>query len=98
MGAAEQRRRLQTRIDDPDKRWKFDPGDLEDRKHWEDFMRAYEDALAATSTTWAPWYVVPADSKTHRNLMVAEILLQVLEGMKPEYPEGNPAFEALKIE
>jgi len=94
----EQRKRLQERIDDPHKHWKFDPADISERKFWDDYMDAYEAAINATATPGAPWYVVPADSKTHRNLMVAEILLQVLEGMKPEYPEGNPAFEALKIE
>ncbi|ANH71612.1 polyphosphate kinase 2 family protein [Ralstonia insidiosa] len=94
----EQRKRLQERIDDPHKHWKFDPADISERKFWDDYMDAYEAAINATATPSAPWYVVPADSKTHRNLMVAEILLQVLEGMKPEYPEGNPAFEALKIE
>ena len=93
-----QRARLQERIDDPHKHWKFDPADIEERKFWDDYMEAYEAAINATATPDAPWYVVPADSKSHRNLMVAEILLRVLEGMKPEYPEGNPAFEALRIE
>ncbi len=94
----EQRARLQERIDDPHKHWKFDPADIEERKFWDDYMEAYEAAINATATPDAPWYVVPADSKSHRNLMVAEILLRVLEGMRPEYPEGNPAFEALRIE
>lgn len=93
----EQRRRLQERIDDPHKHWKFDPSDVSEREFWDGYMDAYEAAINATATPDAPWYVVPADSKPHRNLMVAEILLRVFEGMKLEYPEGNPAFEALKI-
>ena len=94
----EQRKRLQERIDDPHKHWKFDPADVAERGFWEGYMEAYEAAINATATPEAPWYVVPADSKTHRNVMVAEILLQVFEGMKPQYPEGNPAFEVLRIE
>ncbi|AJW43907.1 MULTISPECIES: polyphosphate kinase 2 family protein [Ralstonia] len=94
----EQRKRLQERIDDPHKHWKFDPADMEERKLWDGYMEAYGAAINATATPHAPWYVIPADSKTHRNLMVAEILLEVFEGMKPQYPEGNPAFEALRIE
>nr|WP_256731015.1 polyphosphate kinase 2 family protein [Ralstonia pickettii] len=94
----EQRRRLQERVDDPHKHWKFDPSDIAEREFWAGYMEAYEAAINATATPEAPWYVVPADSKTHRNVMVAEILLRVLEAMRPEYPEGNPAFEALRIE
>nr|WP_311528413.1 polyphosphate kinase 2 family protein [uncultured Ralstonia sp.] len=94
----EQRKRLQERIDDPHKHWKFDPSDIAEREFWDGYMEAYEAAINATATPEAPWYVIPADSKTHRNVMVAEILLGVFEGMKPQYPEGNPAFEALKIE
>lgn len=97
LSREEQRARLQERIDDPHKHWKFDPADIEERRYWDDYMAAYEDAINATSTPEAPWYVVPADSKSHRNLMVAEIMLQVMERIKPEYPQGNPAFEALKI-
>lgn len=94
----EQRKRLQERIDEPHKHWKFDPSDISERKLWDPYQEAYEVAINATATPEAPWYVVPADSKTHRNLMVAEILLQVLEGMKPQYPEGKPELEGLKIE
>lgn len=89
----EQRQRLQARIDDPTKHWKFDLSDLEARQHWDAYQAAYRDALAATSTEHAPWYVVPANSKSHRNLMVAELLLRVLESLKLEYP---PAKESLK--
>ncbi|MFP3607196.1 polyphosphate kinase 2 family protein, partial [Paraburkholderia sp. SIMBA_053] len=72
----EQRERLQARIDDPTKHWKFDVSDLDARKLWDKYQDAYEEALAATSTDYAPWYVIPADSKTHRNVMVGELLLR----------------------
>ncbi|MDE1181418.1 PPK2 family polyphosphate kinase [Paraburkholderia sp.] len=89
----EQRSRLQARIDDPSKHWKFDVSDLDARKLWSKYQDAYRDALAATSTSFAPWYVIPADSKTHRNVMIAELLLRTFEGMKLEFP---PAKESLK--
>jgi PPK2 family polyphosphate:nucleotide phosphotransferase len=88
----EQRGRLQARIDDPTKHWKFDVTDLDARKQWDDYQQAYSDALAATSTEYAPWYVVPADSKSHRNVMVAALLLRVFESLALEYP---PAKESL---
>ena len=88
----EQRGRLQARIDDPTKHWKFDVTDLDARKQWDDYQQAYRDALAATSTEYAPWYVVPADSKSHRNVMVAALLLRVFESLALEYP---PAKESL---
>ena len=93
----EQRKRLQQRLDDPTKRWKFEPGDLEVRKHWEAYQSAYSDAVAATGTPWAPWTVVPADSKTHRNLMVALVLKQALLDMKLRYPPGDPELAKLCI-
>jgi len=93
----EQRKRLQQRLDDPTKRWKFEPGDLDVRKHWEAYQSAYSDAVGATGTPWAPWTVVPADSKTHRNLMVAQVLKQALLDMKLRYPPGDPALATLRI-
>jgi PPK2 family polyphosphate:nucleotide phosphotransferase len=89
----EQRERLQARIDDETKHWKFDRSDLEARKHWDAYQSAYADALAATSTERAPWYVIPANSKSHRNVMVAALLLRVFEGLNLEYP---PAKESLR--
>ena len=83
----EQKERLQARLDEPHKRWKFNPGDLDDRRLWHDFQRAYEDALMRCNTDWAPWYVVPADRKWYRNLIVSRILLEVMESMAPAYPE-----------
>jgi PPK2 family polyphosphate:nucleotide phosphotransferase len=94
----EQRSRIQSRIDDPTKHWKFDVSDLEARKHWDAYEAAYRDALAATSTEHAPWYVIPADSKSHRNLMVAELLLRLMEGLKLEYPPAKPELKGLTIE
>ena len=94
----EQRRRLQARLDDPTKRWKFEGGDLETRKKWDGFQRAYSDAIAATGTEWAPWTIVPADSKTHRNLMVAMLVKRTLVGLKLRYPPGDPELTQIRIE
>ena len=77
----EQRRRLQDRLEDPTKYWKFEVGDLDARKHWDAYQQAYSDAVAATGTPWAPWTIVPADSKTHRNLMIATAMKQTLQGL-----------------
>ncbi len=86
----EQRARLQARLDDPDKRWKFRAGDLDDRARWDDFAEAYEDSLRETSTDSAPWYVVPADRNWSRNLCVAELLVAALERLDPKLPEPEP--------
>ena len=96
---AEQKARLEERIRDPEKRWKFNEGDLEERKLWQNYMAAFEDVLAATSTEHAPWYVVPANHKWYRNLVVAGRVVSALEEMKlkaPSAPEGID-FAALKI-
>jgi PPK2 family polyphosphate:nucleotide phosphotransferase len=82
----EQRARLQARYDDPTKRWKFNLADLGERTRWDDYIKAFEDALTRCSTTDAPWYIVPADRKWFRNLAVGEILLDVLEELHPAYP------------
>jgi PPK2 family polyphosphate:nucleotide phosphotransferase len=93
----EQRDRLQARVDDPTKHWKFDPSDLDARKQWDDYQLAYEDALAATSTPEAPWYVIPANSKSHRNLMVATILADTMRKLDLEYPPSKVELEGLKV-
>ncbi len=93
----EQRVRLEDRLDDPHKNWKFALGDLDARKHWDDYQKAYGNAIAATGTPWAPWTIVPADSKTHRNLMIATIMKQVFEGMKLRYPPTDPALKNIKV-
>jgi PPK2 family polyphosphate:nucleotide phosphotransferase len=82
----EQRKRLQARVDDPEKCWKFQHGDLEERKFWNDYVRAYEDALSKTSTECAPWYVVPANQKWYRNYIVASVAADALENLNLKYP------------
>jgi len=94
----EQRVRLQERLDDPTKHWKFAAGDLEARKQWDAYQKAYSDAVAATGTPWAPWTIVPADSKTHRNLMIAKAMTQVLETLKLRYPPGSPELANIRVE
>ena len=93
----EQKARLQERLDDPTKNWKFAAGDLEVRKQWAAYQQAYSDAIAATGTPWAPWTIVPADSKTHRNLMIATVLKKTLEGLKLRYPPTDPALKNIKV-
>lgn len=83
----EQARRLQERLDNPRKHWKFSPSDLEDRKHWSDYQDAYETMLHRCSTPWAPWHVIPADRKWVRNAAIASIVKATLEEMDPRYPE-----------
>ncbi|MDM0103917.1 polyphosphate kinase 2 family protein [Variovorax sp. J22R24] len=94
----EQRSRLQARVDDPGKHWKFSMDDLAVRKKWDAYQRAYESALTATSTPDAPWYVVPADSKRHRNLMIAQLLVKTLKEMKLRTPSSDPALKGLVVE
>ncbi len=93
----EQKERLEARLQEPDKRWKFNTGDLEDRKLWDDFALAYEEALSRTSTEHAPWYVVPADRKWYRDLVVASILIQTLATMDPRYPP-EPDLDGVVVE
>ena len=93
----EQRQRLQERIDDPTKHWKFSAGVLEVRKQWKPYQRAYADLLNATSTPWAPWTVVPSNSKTHRNLMIATIMRATLQQMNLRFPPGDPALAGIRV-
>jgi PPK2 family polyphosphate:nucleotide phosphotransferase len=85
----EQKRRLQARLDDPGKYWKFNTGDLAERELWDKYQTAYENAINACSTKWAPWYIVPADYKWHRNIVIAQKIIETLEQMKPSFPEAN---------
>jgi len=94
----EQRARLQARLDDPTKRWKFRLGDLEERKRWADYTAAYEDMLERCSTDDAPWYVIPANRKWFRNLAVAEILADTLDDLKPRYPEPAEDLAGVVVE
>ena len=93
----EQRKRLQERIDDPEKRWKLQLSDLDDRKLWDRFTKAYEDVIRETSTDWAPWHVVPADHNWVRNLAVAELLVETLERLDPQLPSADPALDGIEI-
>jgi PPK2 family polyphosphate:nucleotide phosphotransferase len=94
----EQRERLQARLDDPTKRWKFRLGDLEERKRWDDYIAAYEDVLSRCSTTEAPWYVIPSNRKWFRNLAVADILAATLDDLNPRYPEPVEDLTGVVVE
>jgi PPK2 family polyphosphate:nucleotide phosphotransferase len=91
LSKEEQRKRFIDRIDRPEKNWKFSPADVEERKFWKDYMRAYEKCLTATSTQRAPWYVVPADDKLNARLIVSRILLDTVEGLELSYPKTTAA-------
>ncbi|MEM9016707.1 MAG: polyphosphate kinase 2 family protein [Verrucomicrobiota bacterium] len=94
----EQKERLQARLDEPDKNWKFNPGDLEDRALWPKFMEAYSEVFSRTSSDHAPWYVIPADRKWYRNLLVADIVIRTMEGLGMSYPEIDFDPSAIQIE
>jgi PPK2 family polyphosphate:nucleotide phosphotransferase len=94
----EQRERLEARLSDPTKYWKFDDGDLRKRAQWDEYTRAYEEAVARTSTPWAPWYIVPADRKPVRDVLIAELLVDTLERMDPRYPGPPPNLEKLQAQ
>jgi PPK2 family polyphosphate:nucleotide phosphotransferase len=89
LSKSEQRRRFVERIDDRDKNWKFSPADIEERKFWKRYMRAYGECLAATSTSQAPWYVVPADDKQNSRLIVSQIVVDAMASLKMQYPETS---------
>lgn len=94
----EQKERFQDRLDEADKLWKFNPGDLVDRALWPKFMEAYSDVFTRTSTAAAPWYIIPADRKWYRNLAVADILIQTLNGLEMKYPKADFDPREIKIE
>lgn len=93
----EQKLRMQERLDDPSKYWKFNQSDLDERDMWSKYMVAYENAMQATSTAHAPWYVIPADSKTNRNLLVSRILHNTLQGLPLVYPPKPAAWDKIVI-
>jgi len=95
LSKEEQKRRLQERLDRPENQWKFDPADLQAREQWNSYQQAYEALLNATSTEYAPWWVVPADSKTNRNLMISRLLIEQVERLELRFPE--PQFDPSKI-
>jgi PPK2 family polyphosphate:nucleotide phosphotransferase len=94
----EQRKRLQARLDESHKHWKFNAADLKERAHWADYRKAYEEALEKTSTEWAPWYVVPANRKWHRNLVVASVIVETLKALKMRYPAPEENLDGIVIE
>jgi PPK2 family polyphosphate:nucleotide phosphotransferase len=91
----EQRQRLEQRLSDPAKNWKFEAADLDERRRWDDYTAAYQEVLQRCSTSYAPWYVVPADKNKPRDFLVAEVLVRTLEMMNPQYPRADP--EVLKL-
>lgn len=94
----EQKQRLQDRLDDATKTWKFNPNDLKERALWPQYMQAYENAMSATSTSYAPWYVVPADSKMNRNLLISRLLFSALKKLQLEYPPVPAEFKTITID
>ncbi len=93
----EQKARLQERLDNPAKHWKFEHGDIEERQYWDDYTAAYEDALAKTSTSDAPWFIVPGDRKWYRNLVISSVLVDTLESLELSYPDPAPDLDQIKI-
>ena len=94
----EQKERLQARLDDPDKHWKFRKGDLDDRKLWDQYRQAYEDALSKTSTKEAPWYVIPSNHKWYRNLAISRIVVDTLEKLNMKFPAPEEELEGVVVE
>ncbi|MGH8958685.1 MAG: polyphosphate kinase 2 family protein [Acidimicrobiia bacterium] len=94
----EQRERLQARLDDPDKHWKFSLGDLDERKLWDKYQEAFEEAISRTSTDSGPWYVIPANRKWYRNIVVATVLIQTLEGLGLSFPKPEEDLSGIVVE
>jgi PPK2 family polyphosphate:nucleotide phosphotransferase len=94
----EQRRRLQARLDDPTKRWKFKPEDLEARNQWDAYQSAYEEAITETSTDFAPWWIVPGDRKWVRDVAVATLLLETFRRLDPQFPPADPSLDGVIVE
>ena len=93
----EQKKRLQERRDDPTKQWKFNPGDLKERELWGQYMEAYEEVLSRTSTDWAPWYIVPANHKWYRNLVIGRVLVTTLQSLNMKYPRPVEDYSQMQI-
>jgi PPK2 family polyphosphate:nucleotide phosphotransferase len=94
----EQKERLQERLDNPAKHWKFEHGDIAERAHWNEYTAAYEDAIGETSTSAAPWYVVPSDKKWFRNLVISTVLVDTLESLDLRYPDPPPGLDQITID
>src|SRR5690606_33651105 len=91
----EQRERLQARLDDPNKRWKFSKGDLAERALWDDYQQAYEAALSKCNTKHAPWHIIPSNRKWYRNLVVSQILRDALEELNPQFPAAEEGLDGI---
>ena len=89
----EQAQRFLARVEDPTKQWKFNPGDLDERERWEEYMKAYEDMLNQTSTDWAPWYIIPANKKWYRNWLISKIVIKTLKDLDMRYPAAPENIE-----
>jgi PPK2 family polyphosphate:nucleotide phosphotransferase len=94
----EQKERLEARLHDPTKQWKFNMGDLAERKRWSEYTQAYGDVLNKTSTKWAPWYIVPANRKWYRNLVIATLLVETLSGLNMAYPQPKEDLSGVVVE
>jgi PPK2 family polyphosphate:nucleotide phosphotransferase len=97
ISKAEQKLRLQARLDDKSKLWKFAPGDVAERERWSDYMEAYEEAIERTSTDDAPWYVVPADKKWYRDLVISQIIVDTLKGLNMQFPKPASGLDSIVI-
>ena len=98
IGSDEQKKRIQERIDDPNRRWKLSPADFTERKHFGDYQSAYEDVLSKCSTPWAPWFLIPANRKWYRNLAVAEIIVDTLVALKMRFPPATIDLKKYRLE
>jgi len=98
VSKSEQKERLEARLTDPDKNWKFSPNDVEERKFWDDYELAFEDLLSKCSTKCAPWVIVPADRKWFRNWLLSDIIVRALEKLDMKYPKALPGIEKMKVE
>ena len=94
----EQKERLEARLADPAKHWKFHAADLDERKVWPDYMKAYEDMLNKTSTEYAPWYIIPANRKWYRDLVISSILVETLESLNMQFPAAEEGLDAIVVE
>jgi PPK2 family polyphosphate:nucleotide phosphotransferase len=97
ISKSEQKQRLEERLEDPEKNWKYNPEDLEARGRWNLYTAAFRDAIRSCSTSWAPWYVVPADNERVRDLLVARTIADTLDGLKLRYPRASPEIRSAKI-
>ncbi|HEY8666300.1 MAG TPA: polyphosphate kinase 2 family protein [Tepidisphaeraceae bacterium] len=93
----EQKRRMEARLSDPERNWKFNPGDLDDRALWDDYQKAYEEALQRTSAKRAPWFIVPADHKWYRNWVISDTVVRTLEKLNMHYPPPMPGLDKIRV-